>query len=79
MFERRNTFSLLGKKHCQRHNGPEGWVLVTKVTSLDHITSSQQIFIRFHLHILDQAATSKPQPNISISTKLKLQNPFDTH
>ena len=29
------------EKHCQRHNGPEGWVLVTKVTSLGHITSSQ--------------------------------------
>ena len=28
-------------KHCQRHNGPEGWVLLTKVTSLGHITSSQ--------------------------------------
>ena len=28
-------------KHCQRHNGPEGWVLLnTKVTSLGHITSS---------------------------------------
>ena len=30
-------------KHCQRHNGPEGWVLVTKVNSLGHITSSQTI------------------------------------
>ena len=28
-------------KHCQRHNGPEGWVLLTKVTSLGHITSSK--------------------------------------
>ena len=28
-------------KHCQRHNGPQGWVLVTKVTSLGHIKSSQ--------------------------------------
>ena len=31
-------------KHCQRHNGPEGWVLLTKVTSsytnLDHIHTS---------------------------------------
>ena len=27
-------------KHCQRHNGPEGWVLRTKVTSLGHITTS---------------------------------------
>ena len=28
------------KKHCQRHNGPGGWVVLTKVTSLGHITSS---------------------------------------
>ena len=34
-------------KHCQRHNGPEGWVHLAKVTSwgyitnLDHILSSE--------------------------------------
>ena len=33
-------FSVL-TKHCQRHNGPEGCVLVAKVTSLGHITSFQ--------------------------------------
>ena len=33
----------------------------------------KQILIRFHLHNLDEAATSKPQ-KISISTKLNLQN-----
>ena len=27
-------------KHCQRHNGPEGWVHIAKVTSWSHITSS---------------------------------------
>ena len=27
-------------KHCQRHNGPEGWVHLAKVTSWSHITSS---------------------------------------
>ena len=25
-------------KHCQKHNGPEGWVLLTKVTCSGHIT-----------------------------------------
>ena len=30
-------------KHCQRHNGPEGWVHLTKVTSWGHITSSSLI------------------------------------
>ena len=29
----------LVKKHCQRHNGPEGWVHLIKVTSWGHITS----------------------------------------
>ena len=27
-------------KHCRRHNGPKGWVLLTKATSSGHITSS---------------------------------------
>ena len=27
-------------KHCQRHNGPEGWVHLIKITSWGHITSS---------------------------------------
>ena len=35
-FDHRHTY----KKHCQRHNGPEGWVLLTKVTSLGHVTNS---------------------------------------
>ena len=28
------------RKHCQRHNGPEGWVHLAKLTSWIHITSS---------------------------------------
>ena len=28
------------KKHCQRHNGPEGWVKLAKVICLGHITTS---------------------------------------
>ena len=46
----------------QRHNRPKGWVLLTKVTSLGHITSS-------YTNLFDQASTSKSQPNISISTR----------
>ena len=34
------------RKHCQRHNGPEGWVLLTKVTYFSHITRSNT---KFHL------------------------------
>ena len=33
-----------------------------------------QILIKFHLKNLDQASTSKSQPNISLSINLKLQN-----
>ena len=33
------------KKHCQRHNGPEGWVALT------------QMLIKFHLQSLNQAST----------------------
>ena len=30
------------EKHCQRHNGPEGWVLITSSnTNLDQISSSE--------------------------------------
>ena len=35
-----------------------------------------QVWIKFHLQNLDQASTSKFQPNISLSIKFKLQN-FD--
>ena len=28
------------RKHCQRHNGPEGWVHLSKVTSWSHIKCS---------------------------------------
>ena len=56
-WKRAETFSRLQIwKHCQRHNGPEGWVLVTKVTSLGHITSS-------HTN-LDQ---TRPSTNFKIS------------
>ena len=49
-------------KHCQRHNGPEGWVLLTKLTSLGHITSSNTN--------LDQTSSeSRPCINFKISTK----------
>ena len=37
------------KKHCQRHNGPEGWVHLAKVIS----QVQTQILIEFHLQNLD--------------------------
>ena len=44
------TFS---QKHCQRHNGPEGWVHIIKVTSWGHITSSNANLDQIHLQNLD--------------------------
>ena len=49
-------------KHCQRHNGPEGWVLLTKVTSLGHITSS-------YTNLDQTSSESRPSTNFKISTK----------
>ena len=50
-------------KHCQRHNGPEGWVHLTKVTSWGHITNSSTN--------LDQISSweSRPSINVKFSTK----------
>ena len=50
------------QKHCQRHNGPEGWVLLTKVTSLGHITSS-------YTNLDQTSSESRPSTNFKISTK----------
>ena len=52
------------KKHCQRHNGPEGWVLITKVSYLGHITSSQTN--------LDQISSSKSWPNIASESRPRI-------
>ena len=47
----------------------------TKDPRVEFISQVQtQILIKFHLQNLDQASTSKFQANISISTKLKIQN-----
>ena len=39
-------------KHCQRHNGPEGWVHLAKVTSWGYITNLD--------HILSSASHQHP-------------------
>ena len=58
----------LNEKHCQRHNGPEGRVLLTKVTSsytnLDQIpkfkiSTKHQYFDQTLTLNLDQTTTSK--------------------
>ena len=49
-------------KHCQRHNGPKGWVLLTKLTSFGHITSS-------YTNLDQTSSESWPSTNFKISTK----------
>ena len=58
------------KRHCQRHSGPKGWVLVSKETSCE------RILIKFHLHNLDQAPNFKnlTKCGFRISTKNNLHN-----
>ena len=51
------------EKHCQRHNGPEGWVLLTKETS--SYTNLDQI-PKFKIF--------RPNFNIKILTKHSLHN-----
>ena len=53
---------VLKSKHCQRHNGPEGWV---------HITSCTQILIKFHT---SESRTGINFKISNISTKFKLEN-----
>ena len=75
-FHHRMTVEEPEIKHCQRHNGPKGWVQLTKVTYSSHITSSNTKF--------DQISSSEYWPstsfeistsaNMSISTKLKIQD-----
>ena len=50
-------------KHCQRHNGPEGWVLLTKETS--SYTNLDQI---------PKIKIFRPNFNIKILTKHSLHN-----
>ena len=39
-FDHKYNYENVRMKHCQRHNGPEGWVHLAKATSWGHITSS---------------------------------------
>ena len=77
-------------KHCQRHNGPEGWVHLAKVI----LQVQTQILIEFHLQNLDSASTRNlnqtsasplnlkfkilTQPSFRISTKIQLHNLYKT-
>ena len=53
-------------KHCQRHNGPEDWVHLTKVTSWGHITNSNTN--------LDQISSSESRPSINFKISSKHQH-----
>ena len=53
-------------RHCQRYNGPEGCVQLTKVTCLGHITSSKTD--------LDQISSSEHQRSINFKISTKHQH-----
>ena len=55
-------------KHCQRHNGPEGWVHLAKITSWGLITSSNTN--------LDQISSSESRSSINFKISTKHQ-PLD--
>ena len=57
------------RKHCQRHNGPKGWVYITRSQCTVHKTWTYYNVI---ISII-KALTSKPKPNISTSTKSKVK------
>ena len=77
-------------KHCQRHNGPEGWVHLAKVI----LQVQTQILIEYHLQNFDSASTRNlnqtsasplnlkfkmlTQPSFRISTKIRLHNLYKT-
>ena len=55
------TISNLVLKHCQTHNGPEGWVHITNsYTNLDQIPKFKMSTTHQHF---DQTLTSKSWPN----------------
>ena len=49
----KKIFRLFQFKHCQRHNGPEGWVHLIKVTSWGYITRTNTNLDQIHLQNLD--------------------------
>ena len=72
--------SIVKDKHCQRHNGPEGWVHLTKVTYWGHITSSNIFRISTKHQLLSQTSASPinltfkilTKPSFRILTKMQL-------
>ena len=63
-------------KHCQRQEGPEVWVLFTKVTCFSHITRSNTKFYQISSSEYWPSTNFKisTSANTSISTKLKIQD-----
>jgi len=70
---KKSVLTIFDAKHCQRHNGTEGWVLLTKVSSLGRIANSytnlDQILPEDQLQNLNQ--TLKPCPQ-SLNKNLTL-------
>ena len=68
------TITGIGQNIAKGTTDPRVEFILSKLL-LEVISQVQtQILIKFHLQNLDQASTSKSQPNFSISTKPKPQN-----
>ena len=62
-------------KHCQRHNGPEGWLLLTKVTSLGHITRSW-IFHKSWSNFIFRISSKHQLQNLNQASAFRLREGF---
>ena len=76
-YEGEDVTSFIKIKHCQRHNGPEGWVLITSSnTNLDQISSSES------WPSINQTSASRLNLKFKIlsriSTKIQLHNLYKT-
>ena len=63
LFSFKTLWPLTIQKHSQRHNGPEDWVHLTKVSSWGHIMSSYTELAQI------SSSESWPRNNFKISTK----------
>ena len=59
-------FTQIYLKHCQRHNTPKGWVLLTKHQQQNTL----KYFIKLQLQDLAKTSTSKPRLNFNLVLKV---------
>ena len=63
--KKKHRFFWQWEKFCQMHNRPGGWVLLTKETSLGHITFFLRKSWPNFIFLISTSTSKKYQPNIS--------------